>query len=97
MELYFPHSEYDFETVSAVLYGFLSTIVMVLVTLFACFPDSKIPIVSNLFAKVNQFEKKNIRSLANKVSWISWCWFGSKRMSCSDWMQSFDCLALLPH
>jgi hypothetical protein len=67
VELYFPTSEFDLETVSAVLYGLASAVVMVLVTMFACFPDTKIPVVSELFAKVNQLEKNNIRTLSTKV------------------------------
>lgn len=67
VELYYPTSEYDLETISAVLYGFASVVVMVLVTMFACFPDKKIPIVSDFFEKVNQLEKSNIRTLSTKV------------------------------
>jgi hypothetical protein len=55
------------ETISAVLYGLVSAVVMVLVTMFACFPETKIPVVSELFAKVNQLEKSNIRTLSTKV------------------------------
>ena len=68
MELYFPSSEYDFETISAVLFGILCSVGIALITAFACFPDTKIPIVTNLFAKVNQLEKNNIRSLSSTVS-----------------------------
>jgi hypothetical protein len=67
VELYFPSSEYDLQTISAVLYGIASAAAMVLITMFACFPETKIPVVSNLFAKVNQLEKNNIRTLSTKV------------------------------
>jgi hypothetical protein len=66
--LYFPTSEYDVETISAVLYGLACLVAMALITVFACFPDTKIPIVSELFAKVNQLEKNNIRTLSTKVT-----------------------------
>jgi hypothetical protein len=67
VELYFPSSEYDLQTISAVLYGIVSAAAMVLITMFACFPETKVPVVSNLFAKVNQLEKNNIRTLSTKV------------------------------
>lgn len=67
MELYYPTSEFDMETVSAVLYGLVCLIGIVLVVVYACFPDKKIPIVSNFFSKVNQLEKDNIRTLSTKV------------------------------
>lgn len=56
------------ETVSAVVYGIATLVAIVLVTVFACFPDTKIPVVSEFFAKVNQLEKNNIRTLSTKVS-----------------------------
>jgi hypothetical protein len=71
VELYFPTSEFDLETISAVLYGLVSAVVMVLVTMFACFPETKIPVVSELFAKVNQLEKANIRTLSTKVLFVA--------------------------
>lgn len=79
VELYYPTSEYDLETISAVLYGLVSVVVMVLVTMFACFPEKRIPFVSDFFAKVNQLEKNNIRTLSTKVCDFSiaaalWCY-----------------------
>lgn len=68
VELYYPTSEFDLETISAVLYGLVSVVVMVLVTMFACFPDQKIPVVSAFFEQVNQLEKNNIRTLSTKVT-----------------------------
>eukprot|EP01032_Pedospumella_encystans_P016464 gene16464-18788_t len=66
VELYYPSSEFDMETVSAVLYGLVCLIGIVLVVVYACFPDKRIPIVSDFFSKVNQLEKNNIRTLSTK-------------------------------
>eukprot|EP00597_Dinobryon_sp_UTEXLB2267_P005524 CAMPEP_0170078204 /NCGR_PEP_ID=MMETSP0019_2-20121128/14834_1 /TAXON_ID=98059 /ORGANISM="Dinobryon sp., Strain UTEXLB2267" /LENGTH=156 /DNA_ID=CAMNT_0010290925 /DNA_START=264 /DNA_END=734 /DNA_ORIENTATION=+ len=41
VELYFPSSEYDFETISSVLFSFVSVLLTIVVTIVACFPDSK--------------------------------------------------------
>jgi len=41
VELYLPTSEYDMDTISAVLYSLLSTAFVVAVTVFACFPEAK--------------------------------------------------------
>jgi len=58
-----------------VLYGILLSVLCVLVTVFACCPDTHIPVVSAFFNKVSQLEKQNIRSLASKVDpdddWLS--------------------------
>lgn len=59
------------ETISAVLYGLACLVGIVLVVIYACFPDQKIPVVSAFFAKVNQLEKNNIRTLSTKVSFFS--------------------------
>lgn len=41
VELYFPSSEYDFETISSVLFSFVSVLLTIVVTTVACFPESK--------------------------------------------------------
>lgn len=83
VELYFPTSEFDVETVSAVLYGIATLVAIVLVTVFACFPETKVPVVSEFFAKVNQLEKNNIRTLSTKVNFELICLlFLSSELSC---------------
>jgi len=67
VELYFPTSEYDFETISLVVWSFVCTVIIALITIYSCFPDTTIPIVTNLFTMVGNFEKKNIRSLSTTV------------------------------
>ncbi len=42
VELYSPVAEYDLETVGSVLYSLVATAFVALVSVFACFPDSKI-------------------------------------------------------
>ena len=37
-----PTSEYDFETISSVLYSLVSTVLVAVISLYACFPESKI-------------------------------------------------------
>ncbi len=44
VELYSPVAEYDLETVGSVLYSLAATAFVALVSVFACFPDSKITI-----------------------------------------------------
>ncbi len=39
MELYSPQADYDLETVSLVIYSFLSTVLVGLIVLYACFPE----------------------------------------------------------
>jgi hypothetical protein len=42
VELYFPSSEYDLETISSVLFSFVSLVLIALMTIVGCFPESKI-------------------------------------------------------
>ena len=42
MELYFPTSEYDLETVSAVSFSFVSLLLTALMIVIGCFPESKL-------------------------------------------------------
>eukprot|EP01040_Poterioochromonas_malhamensis_P004559 gene4559-4888_t len=39
VELYSPQADYDLETVSLVIYSFLSTVLVGLIVLYACFPE----------------------------------------------------------
>lgn len=45
----------------------MCTVIIALITIYSCFPDTTIPIVTNLFTMVGNFEKKNIRSLSTAV------------------------------
>ena len=42
MELYFPTSEYDLETVSSVLFSLVSVVLTALMIAIGCFPESKL-------------------------------------------------------
>lgn len=42
MELYFPTSEYDLETVSSVLFSLVSLVLTALMIAIGCFPESKL-------------------------------------------------------
>jgi hypothetical protein len=53
VELYFPSSEYDFETISSVLFSFVSVLLTIVVTTVACFPDSKFSAMFFQAAAVN--------------------------------------------
>mmetsp|Transcript_22024 Transcript_22024/g.37152 ORF Transcript_22024/g.37152 Transcript_22024/m.37152 type:complete len:248 (-) Transcript_22024:135-878(-) len=64
VEMYYPTSEYDLETITSVLFSLALSVVMALITAFACFPDTKIPIVSELFSQASKLEQANIRSLS---------------------------------
>lgn len=66
VELYYPSNDFDLETVMSVLGAVLFTALIILVTVFSCFPEVKIPLVSEFFNQVGQLEKNNIRTLSTK-------------------------------
>eukprot|EP01038_Epipyxis_sp_PR26KG_P011284 gene11284-15138_t len=43
VELYFPTSDYDLETVGSVLFSIFATVIVAIVTFYACSPDKKLP------------------------------------------------------
>lgn len=53
VELYYPTSDYDIESVASVLFSLFSCVAVAVITALACFPEqaNKVPIVAKMFRK----------------------------------------------
>lgn len=67
VELYLPTSEYDFETISSVIYSVVMTTIVTMISIYACFPESKF---------VQQINKRMQKMLpGSQVSICGVVWF----------------------
>ncbi len=65
MELYSPVAEYDLETIGSVIYGLAVTAFVAVVSVFACFPESKLTL------KIKKILKKVAPQLMDQPGYVS--------------------------